>query len=204
MQDPIPMVAILRGIEEHEIIEHGEILLNAGYNMIEVPLNSPNPFASIKKLVNYCGNNAYIGAGTITKLEYISPLKETGANLAITPNLNLDILKALTKESFFTYPGVFSPSEAFTALKYQPAGLKIFPADSLGARYIKNIRAILPKDIQIIPVGGICVGNMAEFWSAGASGFGLGSALYKPQMNIADFKSKAHDFMDEFNRLRNL
>ncbi len=207
MKHALPLIAILRGICEDEIIDYAKILLDSGYNMIEVPLNSPQAFLSIKKLVHYCGkseNKTYIGAGTITQVEHVKKLKETGANLAVMPHLNINILKALVQENFLTYPGVFSPSEAFEALEYKPEGLKIFPADTFGAAYIKNIRAVLPKEAQIYPVGGVDVTNMYDFWKAGANGFGLGSSLYKPKKSLEDFKKSSEELMQEFQKLKDI
>ncbi len=173
------LIAILRGITRAEIEQIAEILLNAGITKIEVPLNSPNAFASIETLIKNFDGQGIFGAGTVLTTEDVKRLADIGAQMVVSPHCNIAVIQQTKKQNMLSYPGVMTPTECFTALEYGADGLKFFPGDIIGANGIKAMRAVLPSDTNCMIVGGAHIGNFAEFRQAGANGFGIGSALYQ-------------------------
>lgn len=186
-----PLIAILRGIDPDEAVPVAEALASAGMTRIEVPLNSPSPMVSIERMVKALGDTAVIGAGTVLTTDDVQGVKDAGGQLIVSPNCDTDVIaktKALGMQSF---PGVLTPSECFAALKAGADGLKVFPAFQMGIEGLKAVRAVLPATTDVYMVGGVGPDNFGEWRKAGASGFGLGSWLYKPGDDVAGIASRA-------------
>ena len=181
----LPLVAILRGLEPERAVDVAGALVDAGIGMIEVPMNSPEPLRSIAAIVDAFGDRALIGAGTVLDVATVDSLKGIGAQLVVSPNFNPEVVRRAAALGMTAMPGVLTPSEMFGALEAGATGLKIFPAELFPASAIKAVRAVLPKGCPILVVGGIHAGNMTEFLAAGATGFGLGSALFKPGKDLS-------------------
>jgi 2-dehydro-3-deoxyphosphogalactonate aldolase len=190
-----PLVAILRGIEPHEAESVAGVLIDAGFAMIEVPLNSPDPLASIEALARRFGGDALIGAGTVLDAGQARAVREAGGRLIVSPNVNPDVIAASAEAGMVTLPGYFTPSEAFVALKAGATGLKLFPAEAATPAILKAQRAVLPRETPVLVVGGINPDNLAPWREAGANGFGLGSALYKPGRGAAEVGAAAAAFI---------
>jgi 2-dehydro-3-deoxyphosphogalactonate aldolase len=174
------LVAILRGIEPEESVEVVDALIDAGFEMIEVPLNSPEPFDSIERVVKKFAAQASIGAGTVTTAEQVQRLAEIGARLVVSPDTNTAVIEATKSNGLISMPGVFTPTEALTALRSGADAIKIFPSFALGYDGFKAMKAILPAQTTCYAVGGVDASNFAQWIAAGVDGFGVGSALYKP------------------------
>jgi len=185
------LVAILRGVKPDEVEAIGDALVAAGITLIEVPLNSPDPFLSIERLVRRLGGRALVGAGTVLSVADVMQLAVVGGRLMVSPNVDPAVLAAAAAQGMVTMPGVFTPSEALLALKSGASGLKFFPASALGAGGIAAIRAILPADTMIGAVGGVSEVDFAAYAKAGVRAFGLGSSLYKPGASAADVAARA-------------
>ncbi len=194
----LPLVAILRGITSEQIIPVASALIAEGYRLIEVPLNSPDALTSIRYLAKEFGHQAIVGAGTVTNMRQLNEVLETGARLIVTPNMNPEVIRCAAKNGCVTLPGVMTPTEAFTALECGASGLKFFPADCVEPQYLKALRAVLPQHVACLPVGGINADatQMSEFRQAGANGFGLGSGLYKPGMELEKIITNARQYRD--------
>ncbi len=175
-----PLVAILRGITPGEAAVVGRVLVESGFKLIEVPLNSPEPLRSIATLSRLFGDRALIGAGTVMTTGEVAAVKDAGGRLIVSPHCDPELIEAAKMAGLASVPGVATPSEAFAALKAGADALKAFPAEAISPAVVKAWLAVLPNGTRILPVGGIDAGNMAAYWSAGALGFGLGSSLYKP------------------------
>jgi 2-dehydro-3-deoxyphosphogalactonate aldolase len=175
-----PLVAILRGVQPDECLAIGQALVDAGFTIIEVPLNSPDPYASIALLSRELGGRALIGAGTVTLPQQVDDVAQAGGRLIVMPHANVQVVVEAKALTLTALPGFATPTEAFAALEAGADGLKLFPAEASPPKVLKSLRAVLPKDVPVLPVGSITVENMGEYWAAGANGFGLGSALYKP------------------------
>jgi 2-dehydro-3-deoxyphosphogalactonate aldolase len=175
-----PLVAILRGVHPDEVEEITAALIDAGLSMIEVPLNSPDPLASIERLARRFGDDALIGAGTVLDAAQVRAVRDVGGRLIVSPNTDPSVIAASAEAGMVTLPGYFTPSEAFAALKAGATGLKLFPAEAASPAVLKAQRAVLPRDTPVLVVGGVAPDNMAPWQAAGADGFGIGSALYSP------------------------
>ena len=175
-----PIAAILRGVTPDEIDAIGDALVEAGVTVIEVPLNSPQPFESIKRLAARHGHHGLIGAGTVLTAADVALVKEAGGRLIVAPNFDTDMVRAAKAAGLAALPGVMTPSEGFAALKAGADGLKLFPAEVIPPVVFKAWRAVVPADTLLLTVGGVGIGNIGEYREAGASGYGIGSALYKP------------------------
>ena len=177
---PRGLIAILRGVQPHEIPGIAQALLAAGIQAIEVPLNSPQPLESIGWLARTHGDHALIGAGTVLDPREVDAVADAGARLVVAPNFNAEVLARARARGLVSLPGVATPTEGFAALAAGASGLKLFPAEMLGPNVLKAWRAVFPKDAALFPVGGVGVDNLPAYRQAGASGAGLGSSLYAP------------------------
>ena len=191
----LPLVAILRGIkpEEADVIAQG--LYDAGFRLIEVPLNSPDPFTSIATIRRILPDDALVGAGTVLTVEQVTQLKECGGELTVMPHADLAIIRAAKALGMLCVPGVATPTEAFAALAAGADALKLFPAELVTPSIVKAIRVVLPTGTRLLPVGGITPETMKPYLDAGAGGFGLGSALYTPGMNCNRVVERANKFV---------
>lgn len=189
-----PLIAILRGVRPDEVEAIGEELVAAGFTILEVPLNSPDPLDSIARLSRALEGRAVVGAGTVLRVEDVAAVAEAGGTLIISPNANTSVIAAAADAGLVALPGVATPTEAFAALEAGAAALKLFPAEQATPAVLKAMRAVLPKDTRVLPVGGIAPDNMASWLAAGAAGFGLGSALFKPGMTATAVGEQARAF----------
>jgi 2-dehydro-3-deoxyphosphogalactonate aldolase len=187
-----PLIAILRGIRPGEALVVGQAIDEAGWGAIEVPLNSPQPLASIATL-SAAFPHLLVGAGTVLRPEQVHDVHKAGGRLVVAPNFDADVVAAAVDLGMVCLPGVFTSSEAFAALDAGATGLKLFPAEMIPPAAVKAMRAVLPESTLLFPVGGIAANNVADYLAAGANGFGIGSALYKPGRGAADLKQAALD-----------
>lgn len=194
-----PLVAILRGVAPDEVLAIGEALVEAGFRIIEVPLNSPDPLKSIRRLADRFGDQALIGAGTVLDPASVQGIAEAGGRLIVMPHAGGDVVRAAKSRGLLAVPGFATPTEAFAMLDAGADGLKLFPAEASGPPILKAMRAVLPKSVPVLPVGGITPEKMAGYREAGAAGFGLGSALYKPGMRADDVGGNARRFIEALN-----
>lgn len=197
----LPLVAILRGLTPAEAEGVAQTLYDSGFRMIEVPLNSPDPFDSIAAIRRLLPRDALVGAGTVLAVEQVARLKEIGADLVVMPHADTAVIRAAKAAGLVSLPGIATPTEAFAALSAGADALKIFPAELVGPRIIKAMRAILPAGTRLLPVGGIAPDTMAPFLEAGVAGFGLGSALYAPGLPAAEVGVRADAFVAAWRRL---
>jgi len=181
-----PIVAILRGVKPDEIDAIGDALVEAGVTVIEVPLNSPQPFESITRLAERHAHHALIGAGTVLEAADVARVKEAGGQLVVAPNFDADVVRAAGAAGLASLPGVMTPSEGFAALKAGADGLKLFPAEIIPPAVFKAWRPVFAPDTLLLAVGGVGVDNIRSYAEAGASGYGIGSALYKPGRPAAE------------------
>jgi len=190
-----PLVAILRGLQPDEAEDVGEALVDAGFTLIEVPLNSPDPLESIARLARRFAGRAVIGAGTVLRVADVAAVRAAGGTMIISPNANVAVIAASAAAELVSLPGVVTPTEAFAALDAGATALKLFPAEGSSPTVLKAMRAVLPKTVRVLPVGGIGPDNMGPWLDAGAAGFGLGSALYKPGLSAAAVGENARAFI---------
>ena len=185
------IIAILRGITNEEAVPVCTALVEAGITLIEVPLNSPNAIESISGAARALSDRAEIGAGTVLTEENVRAVAAAGGMFIVSPDTNEDVIAETVKLGLKSYPGVFSPSDAFKAIRTGATGLKFFPAEVLGSKGIKAMKAVLPPDLPLYAVGGANPDNFDEFFAVGCSGFGLGTYIYKPGMSVAEVAERA-------------
>jgi 2-dehydro-3-deoxyphosphogalactonate aldolase len=196
------IVAILRGVTPAEVVDVATALHKAGIRIVEVPLNSPDPFISIEKLSIAFRNELIIGAGTVLSTQDVNLLKHHGGQISVSPDCNPEVISLAVKMGMIPLPGVFTPTEAFAAIKAGANHLKLFPAEAASPATIKAWKAVLPKHVQLFAVGGVTPSNMGDWLKAGASGFGIGSSLYKPGMKISDVAQSAHELVEAWKRAK--
>jgi 2-dehydro-3-deoxyphosphogalactonate aldolase len=190
-----PLIAILRGVTPNEVVAIGEALIAAGFAIIEVPLNSPDPLRSISSLARAVGDRALVGAGTVLDTSSVADIAEAGGRLIVSPNMNARVIAESKRLGLASLPGVFTASEAFAALEAGADGLKLFPAEAASPTMLKALRAVLPSATAVFPVGSIDIASMGPWLAAGAAGFGLGSALYKPGDDAVEVSGRAARFV---------
>lgn len=200
MSEPRPLIAILRGITPAETPAVCEALVAAGIGMIEVPLNSPDPLRSIAAAAKAFAGRAQIGAGTVLVPKEVDAVAEAGGTFVVSPDCNEAVIERTRTRGLASYPGIFSPTEAFRAIRAGANALKIFPAEVLGPLGIKAIKAVLPPDVPIYAVGGASPDNFADFLGAGCAGFGIGSYLFKPGMSEAEVARRAAAVVTAYDR----
>ena len=198
--EALPLVAILRGIRPDEAVEFGKTLYQTGFRLIEVPLNSPDPFSSIAAIRQSLPHDALVGAGTVLSCEQVRQLKSCGGEVVFMPHSDLEVVRTAKNEGLLCVPGVATPTEAFAALAAGADALKLFPGEMITPKVLKSIGVVLPKGTCMMPFGGITPETMKPYLDAGASAFGLGSALYKPGMTIAEFADRANAFVAAWQR----
>jgi 2-dehydro-3-deoxyphosphogalactonate aldolase len=197
--EKLPLVAILRGLRPEEAEGIGAALYGAGFRLIEVPLNSPDPFESIARLARSLPADAVLGAGTVLETGAVARVRDAGGRLIVMPHGDVEIIRAAKAAGMWCVPGVATPTEAFAALKAGADALKLFPAELITPAIVRAMRAVLSKETKLLPVGGINPDNMSDFRAAGVAGFGLGSALYKPGMDAATVAANAKAFVDAWH-----
>lgn len=192
----MPLVAVLRGMPPEEADAVGKSLLAAGLTIMEVPMNSPNPLASIRHQAEHFGDRALVGAGTVLQPEDAARVADAGGRIVVSPNLNEEVVRATKRCGLISVPGVFTPSEAFRALDAGADALKLFPGDGMSPKVVKALRAVLPKGTRLVVTGGVDAGNIGDWLSAGSDGVGIGSALYKPGKSMDAVAADAQRFAD--------
>ncbi|MFM2240069.1 MAG: 2-dehydro-3-deoxy-6-phosphogalactonate aldolase [Pseudomonadota bacterium] len=186
----LPLVAILRGVQPHEVVDIGLALVEAGWCLIEVPLNSPNPLHSISRLREHVPQ-ALIGAGTVLSVQEVREVKAAAGEWIVSPHFDPNVVRESVSQGLISVPGVSTPSEAFAALAAGAHGLKVFPAEMITPVVLKSWRSVLPPDRLLLPVGGVGADNLAAYRTAGASGAGFGSSLYKPGLSAQQVGERA-------------
>ena len=189
--DLCPLVAIIRGVTPEEVEAVGEAIFAAGIRIIEVPLNSPDPFESIRRLSARMGDRALVGAGTVLNVSQVREVERAGGRLVVSPNTSPDVVRATVHAGMVSAPGYFTPSEAFAAIDAGATALKLFPAEATNPKVVKAQRAVLPKELPLLIVGGVSSTNMQPWLDAGANGFGLGSGVYAPGRSAKDSGARA-------------
>jgi len=181
--EAMPLVAILRGVGPNDAVEIAQRLVDEGITIVEVPLNSPDPYRSIETIAGAVGTRALVGAGTVLAPDQVARVKAAGGRLIVMPHSDPLIIGEAVQLELPVIPGVMTPTEAFAALANGASALKLFPGELMGPKIVKALMAVLPAGTKVIPTGGVKPGNIAAYWHAGVAGLGIGSALYKPGNN---------------------
>jgi 2-dehydro-3-deoxyphosphogalactonate aldolase len=202
--DRLPLVAILRGISPDEVVAVGDALVNDGFAIIEIPLNSPEPLESIRRMREHLGDEVLIGAGTVTTTAQVREVADAGGRLVVMPHGDGEVVRAAKAAGLVCMPGVATPTEAYAALANGADALKLFPAELLTPAVLKALRSVFPPATRFLPVGGITPGAMAGYVAAGATGFGLGAALYRRGDDPQRVARNARDFVAAWNRIRSV
>ncbi len=189
-----PFIAILRGLTPAEAVPVAQAIVDAGLRIIEVPLNSPEPFESIRILADRFGESCLIGAGTVTDPADVGKVREAGGRVIVMPHGDPAVIRAAKAAGMLCTPGICTPTEGFAALAAGADALKLFPAEAMGPNVLKAMRAVFPRGTMFLPVGGIVPGNVGGFLKAGAAGFGLGSGLYAPGRDAAEVGRRAAEY----------
>ena len=198
---PLPLVAILRGLTPDEAVATGHAIVEAGFRMLEVPLNSPRPIDSIARLAKALGPDVLVGAGTVMTPANVVAVADAGGRLIVMPHADTMVIRAAKAAGLLCVPGVATPTEAFAALDAGADALKLFPAEQSAPAVLKAWRAVLPREVPVMPVGGISPDNMAPWVAAGAAGFGIGSALFTPGRSLDDTIQRARAFAQAWHDL---
>ena len=193
--DQCPLVAIIRGVTPGEAEAIGQAVFDAGIRIIEVPLNSPEPIDSIARLAAKFGDRMLVGAGTVLEPARVAEIAAVGGRLIVAPNTNVEVIEETAAAGLVSCPGFFTPSDAFDALEAGATALKLFPAEAASPAVLKAQRAVIPRDVPILVVGGIKADSMRPWLDAGADGFGLGGGLYQPGQSAADTAAKAQAYV---------
>ncbi len=196
------IVAILRGVTVDEVAGIGDALHAAGIRIVEVPLNSPEPFRSIAALAARFQGRMVVGAGTVLDTNSVDRVKSAGGQISVSPDCNPAVIARAVEHGMIPLPGVFTPTEAFTAVRAGARHLKLFPAEAASPKTVKAWKAVLPGDVKLYAVGGVTPANMKDWAEAGCAGFGIGSNIYKPGMSADDVGKAARDFVAAWNGLR--
>ena len=196
-----PLVAVLRGLTPAEAETVGDALVDAGFTLLEVPLNSPDPLVSIAAMAERYAGRAIVGAGTVLTTDDVAAVADAGGELIVSPNTNPDVIRASVARGLISLPGYYTPSEGFAALAAGAHGLKLFPAEGAAPAFLKAQRAVLPKSTRVLAVGGITPDTMPAWHAAGADGFGLGSNLYRAGKSAADVARDAATFVSAVKAL---
>ena len=191
-----PLIAILRGVTPDEVEAIGEALYESGIRIMEVPLNSPDPLASIARLSALMGDRAMVGAGTVLGVRQVADVGAAGGRLVVSPSTNAEVIRATIAAGMASCPGFFTPSEAFRAIESGADALKFFPAEAAHPAVLRAQRTVLPKGIPLLVVGGLTPDTMAQWREAGADGFGLGSGIYRPGQTAAETRVKARSYVE--------
>jgi len=199
--DPLPLVAVLRGISPEEVDQVADALVGAGFRILEVPLNSPRPYDSIRRLADAHGASCLVGAGTVLRVEDVARVREAGGRVVVMPHADLAVIREAKRQGMVCIPGVATPTEAFAALEAGADALKMFPAEAIPPAALRAWRAVLPKDALVFAVGGMKPDNLDAYWAAGASGFGTGSNLYKPGTPAGVVREVASAYADAVRAL---
>lgn len=194
----LPLVAILRGITPEEALPVGEALVAAGFRLIEVPLNSPRPLDSIARLSAALRGQAIVGAGTVLSMANVGAVADAGGQLIVSPNSNAEVIAETKRRGLWSIPGFFTATEAFSAIEAGADALKLFPAEAASPAVVKALRAVLPRTVPLLAVGGVSPESMAPWLAAGTSGFGIGSSLYRPGRSPAQVGAEAARFVAAF------
>ncbi|WP_372802651.1 2-dehydro-3-deoxy-6-phosphogalactonate aldolase [Paracoccus seriniphilus] len=194
------IIAILRGITPDQAEEVATVLIEAGIAKIEVPLNSPQPFDSIQKILKIAGERAIVGAGTVLTVEDVQQLSSIGGQMVVSPDCNPEVIAATKAIGMLSYPGVMTPSECFAALRAGADGLKLFPASLIGTAGLSAMRAVLPEGTKTYAVGGAGPENFAQWQQAGAAGFGIGTAIFKPGFSTDEVARRAQEIVAAYDR----
>ena len=200
MADQRQIIAILRGITPEETVPACMALVQAGINLIEVPLNSPDPLRSIALAAEALAGQALIGAGTVLSKEQVWAVADAGGKFIVSPDTHVSVIEETVRLDMLSFPGVFTPTEAFQAIRAGATGLKVFPAEAMGPKGIKAMKAVLPPEIAVYAVGGAGPDNFAEYFSAGCAGFGLGTYLYTPGRSVEDIAIRARTAVAAYDR----
>lgn len=193
--EELPLVAILRGLQPVDAAQVARTLVDAGFRIVEVPLNSPSPFDSLAALVETVGEQAVVGAGTVLSSADARQVSAAGGSLVVAPNTDLEVARACAEAGLAWVPGVLTPTEAFEARKAGARALKLFPAGASSPAFLSALSTVLPTDVPILAVGGISPTDLSTWWAAGAQGFGVGSALYRPERSLEELRRRAEEFV---------
>jgi 2-dehydro-3-deoxyphosphogalactonate aldolase len=191
-----PLIGIIRGVTTDQAVATARAIYEGGIRTIEVPLNSPDPLKSISSIADALGDDALAGAGTVLTVDDVENVKQAGGHLVVSPNMNPEVIKATVAAGMVSCPGIFTPTEAFEALRAGATLIKLFPAEGASPKMLKAMRAVLPKDATLLVVGGITPQSMSEWRDAGANGFGLGGGLYKPGQSPEETLAKAKAYVE--------
>jgi 2-dehydro-3-deoxyphosphogalactonate aldolase len=200
--DENTLVAILRGVTAERVIEVAQVLYSAGFRRIEVPLNSPDPFASIAVLSSRMHPDCVVGAGTVLDAADVRRTQAAGGRLVVAPNFDPAVIGEAVRLSLQVLPGIATATEAFGAIRAGATQLKLFPAASYGPRHLQALRTVLPKGIGVLPVGGVAADQIFDWLTAGAAGFGFGSELFRPEYSLGDIEQRAQRLMQAFREAR--